>query len=393
MSRSVIKSDTRSFPWFFFLAVLEAVVLSFFLYKLALFREFLLLSGKYNDTGISVGIILATLVLTFPVSLLFLKVPKKSRGSKLTKAVFFLFLSVVVFCAAAELLVNVIFPGPSPMKFLETVGYNTGGFRDYEHALEAKPGTARILGIGDSFTFGFGVPDDGDIYLSRIERGLNEKHPGRFEVINMSRPGMQADEELKEALPEGLKYKPNLVILGYCVNDVDARGAGERFREHKYSIYDNYLLYSFKTAYLYFMLKSRAGAALGVYSDPASFYKAAYEDESPKWRNMEKVVGEGLGILREAEIPVVVLIFPLYLSSRRSDKYPFGEAHEKVAALFRKNGATVIDLLPVFSDHPREKLMISGFDGHPSVFAHSLAADVLVGSLRDGFPDLLSKAP
>jgi hypothetical protein len=48
---------------------------------------------------------------------------------------------------------------------------NSRGFRDREWPYEKTPGTVRIVGIGDSFLFGYGVPADASV-LSRLGRDL-----------------------------------------------------------------------------------------------------------------------------------------------------------------------------------------------------------------------------
>ena len=42
------------------------------------------------------------------------------------------------------------------------VRLNRQGFRDIDHALKADPGVRRLLVVGDSIAFGWGVPDPKD---------------------------------------------------------------------------------------------------------------------------------------------------------------------------------------------------------------------------------------
>src|SRR5207244_5898409 len=66
---------------------------------------------------------------------------------------------------------------------------NSQGLHDYEYSHRKEPGTFRIVGVGDSSLFGWGVPFE-DSGLKVLERRLNEKSRAqKFEVINFSVPG------------------------------------------------------------------------------------------------------------------------------------------------------------------------------------------------------------
>jgi len=65
---------------------------------------------------------------------------------------------------------------------------NSQGFRDIEHKWGKEPGTFRIMGVGDSFTFGWGlVPKES--FLRRLEANLEMKTKEQFETINAGVPG------------------------------------------------------------------------------------------------------------------------------------------------------------------------------------------------------------
>ena len=55
--------------------------------------------------------------------------------------------------------------------------HNEMGFRGRNYEIKKEPGIFRIVGIGDSFTYGAGVSDDAT-YLARIEATLLERGGG-----------------------------------------------------------------------------------------------------------------------------------------------------------------------------------------------------------------------
>jgi hypothetical protein len=83
---------------------------------------------------------------------------------------------------------------------------NSKGLRDNETTYEKPDGTFRIVLIGDSFTFGWGVP---------IEKHFSTLLEGYFknvEVINMGIEAYGIDQELIYLQLEGFRYEPDLVI-------------------------------------------------------------------------------------------------------------------------------------------------------------------------------------
>jgi len=83
---------------------------------------------------------------------------------------------------------------------------NSRGMRDGEIPYDKPPGTFRIVVLGDSRTFGFGVP---------VEKHFTTILEGYFtnvEVINMGVDGYGVDQELLYLRSEGFRYRPDLVL-------------------------------------------------------------------------------------------------------------------------------------------------------------------------------------
>lgn len=103
------------------------------------------------------------------------------------------------------------------------------GLRD--RTFGPKPtGTVRILGLGDSFAFGWGV-ENGESMFKVLERRLNQSGSSAYEVINAGIPGFGTYEELELLKSVGLRYQPDLVVLTfYEGNDYQNNGDAPRTR-------------------------------------------------------------------------------------------------------------------------------------------------------------------
>lgn len=105
---------------------------------------------------------------------------------------------------------------------------NSVGIRD-SHQPERKDDSYRILAVGDSITFGFGV-DENETFPAALEQLLNEEFKDRtYEVINAGIPGYNI-KDTGALLPYLVEhYHPDLIIWTLVPNDFDdSLGVSER---------------------------------------------------------------------------------------------------------------------------------------------------------------------
>jgi len=98
---------------------------------------------------------------------------------------------------------------------------NNLGYRGKEFSIPKPPDNLRVLIIGDSMTFGWGVADS-ETYPYLIENILKEKGVNNVEVINAGyKGGLSPDSFYVYLKNEGLKLSPDIIILGFFVgNDI-----------------------------------------------------------------------------------------------------------------------------------------------------------------------------
>lgn len=107
-------------------------------------------------------------------------------------------------------------------EFYREVKCNSAGFWDVEHSLEKPEGVFRILGIGDSFTWGAGSSFLHETYLYRLEEMLNSrggKHP-TVEIIKAGIPRYFPEPERLLLEHYGVDYSPDIVLVGFVPGDV-----------------------------------------------------------------------------------------------------------------------------------------------------------------------------
>lgn len=122
--------------------------------------------------------------------------------------------------------------------YTNSEGFRTSPARE-SYALQKRAGTLRLMLLGPSFAFGWGVEYE-DSCARRIEVELREAHLSRWrdvEVINAGVNGMYPEPQLRWYRAVGTRYAPDLVVqFVYGSMAVDVR------QEAPYRVTDDYYL-------------------------------------------------------------------------------------------------------------------------------------------------------
>jgi hypothetical protein len=102
--------------------------------------------------------------------------------------------------------------------FAARVEVSAQGLRDREYPEARVPGLCRMLVLGDSFAWGFGVERE-EIFHELIEA----RHPD-WEIVNAGVAGYATDQELLYLEARGLVLRPDVVLLLFHPNDLLENG-------------------------------------------------------------------------------------------------------------------------------------------------------------------------
>jgi hypothetical protein len=110
--------------------------------------------------------------------------------------------------------------------FSVAVSHNAEGLRDRHYPYEGEAGRRRILVLGDSVVWCWGV-EQADCFTERIEAALRDT-----DVINTGVPAWSTAQELLFYEREGRRYGADLVLLVAVPNDPweNVAGPGPRFK-------------------------------------------------------------------------------------------------------------------------------------------------------------------
>lgn len=256
------------------------------------------------------------------------------------------------------------------------VSINHLGLRGREYS-EAKPaGMYRILVLGDSMTFGWGVAAE-EVFCAVLEKRLNQEVSPRtgvtYEVINAGVGNYNTTQELTYLEDRGLKLNPDLIVLAYYINDAEPVPAHDA----------SFLV---RNSYLYVLVSSgldawaRRGGNRPGYAD---YYRSLYKKDAEGWRQCRASLNRLAVVCREKEIPLIVSILPEL--HQVGDAYLFGDVHDSVQQIFASQGVPTVDLRDVFAKESPPSLWVSAGDVHPNAKGHRFIAAGLYDALAKKF--------
>jgi len=249
------------------------------------------------------------------------------------------------------------------------VSINSQGLRDGEYPQVKPPHVYRILMLGDSTTFGWGVREE-DTSAKFLERKLNAHLPSQYdkaEVINAGVGNYDTVQEVTYYETRGRNFHPDLVILMFFINDPEPVPV-----EKKGFLMDNSYLLAFSINRFDEILRF-----MGLRPDWRQYYKSLYNDHRPGFQACKQALGDFATSTRNDGASALVAILP-ELHRINGDSYPFKAEHQKIKDILAVEHVPVVELIDGLKDHgPEEELWVTPKDSHPDAKANDLISDQL----------------
>ena len=257
--------------------------------------------------------------------------------------------------------------------------YNALRFRDTPPGPKAK-GVTRVVLFGDSFIEGQGVKA-GDTTAFVLQRLLERRAPGEFEVRNCGRRGLDFPE-LSDAFEAILPLEPEVLVYGLVLNDA-LRPPEFQARQsylHDWILDREHLPDDEEgppTLWRPFLLDLVRGRvkAWRVGRETTRWYLEMWSDANPGWRETQARLLEMDRQLKSRGGRLVVAPWPLLVGLEES--YPFEAVHETIRRFCLARGLAYHDLLAAFRGRRTADFWVHPVDHHPNERAHLVAASSL----------------
>jgi lysophospholipase L1-like esterase len=289
-----------------------------------------------------------------------------------------------------------LIPGSSAFEDNSWYRINQDGIRDREYPIVKPNGIFRIAAVGDSCTFGFGLELE-DTWPKQLERELQKTNP-KIEVINFGVMGYNTPQEAERIQDKVLKYSPDLIIIGYSLNDIGVFSR-ERRVLHTYKGYNSFLstgssfldglLSHLKTYMLIknrlYLKKTNADTRPQYSQDGYKFIRIGYNryyfdayQEPENWQ----ILNTAFAKIRSLTQPKIPVLFVIHTELQEMDHYLFTEIHEIVKKLCHDYGFPVLDPLAEMLAYKARDLRISAANIHPNAMGNKIFVQAIARYLQ-----------
>lgn len=267
-----------------------------------------------------------------------------------------------------------------------------------------SPSPFRVVVLGDSITFGNFIAQE-DTFSSQLAALLQEDIPGA-EVVNLGVGGYDTLQEVALYETLGQSFHPDLLVIGYCLNDIAIASANlqyiERFNRYRDSWWGrSYLLVWINDQLERIRMQSwlfevneisrfqeRYADRMLPLADPDPVTEALLKQlpnrhpsawyKDPARLDRLRYALDRLGKLtRENNTPVLLVLFP-WMESGSDGQYPHAIAHALVRHEAERFGFDVLDLTEAFRVAGMQGLRVRDVDPvHPGPEGHRITAELL----------------
>lgn len=238
---------------------------------------------------------------------------------------------------------------------------NNLGFRNPYPVSEKKiQKSYRIVAIGDSFTYGFGVQEQ-DVFLTKLETYWNSQNKN-VQIINAARPayGLQ---DYQKTFTKIIPLNPDMVWIGINLNDIATFPA-------------SFIIDDIQKKFDWPLLREHSALLnFGLYNIERSLsskknIQSILDSYTPQRKlALRNFVHETKALATKNHIQLFFFVYPIFYDFH---SYAFAQIHADIEALLKQENVNYVDFLASFKNREAAKYWITKNDQHPNEIAHSI---------------------
>lgn len=266
---------------------------------------------------------------------------------------------------------------------------NSFGLRDVEHSLEKPADSFRILGLGDSFTYGVGAAFEAT-YLYRLEHQLNRRSGGhpRVEIVKAGIPRSYPETQAAFLEHYGVSYAPDLILVAFEPNDVidtyfgraaivvdksgylTTREAADMGESAAFFYTESHVLRIILSKYVSYRIATKYPVHWDDVFRPHGYHEA-------QWLQIEGDFARMVDVVRHIGATIVFIHIPQAGPWREHHSYP----PARLAAWSARAGVAFVDILPAMKAAPLNEALYYAIDGHCTPAGYAIVATELAAYL------------
>jgi lysophospholipase L1-like esterase len=255
------------------------------------------------------------------------------------------------------------------------------GLRNPETPMAKPPGVRRIAVVGDSIAFGYWVAED-QAFPRQLERMLGDS----VQVLDFAVPGYNLDQEIETLRAKAFDYSPDLVVVAFCLNDLEGIFSYEyglvldrsaRSNSFAGRVLEGLLRRSVFASWVEYRLaeleaRRRFAQARNPLAGP--LYAEAVGEQRKALVARFKTLQ---ALLAARGLPGLVAVFPTF--GTRFASYPYRDLHAAVVDTARASDLLAVDLLDCYAAYDFHDVRVDVV--HPNPMGHRVAAHAIRDAL------------
>jgi hypothetical protein len=263
---------------------------------------------------------------------------------------------------------------------------------DREYFIPRVTDRYRVLFFGNSYTQGAGLrrretfPRVAEKALSTFLK--NSRSQYAVDAYNMGRAGQYTVEQVRTALEEMPKFRPDAMVISYVMTDVQRKqqdplaGGPPAWLKPWMDSFAEFMMNRIGS-YAYYRLYDQISIFNYVGRDFLNDMEGMYADSSNNWKEMTDAYEKLAAYCKENDIDYHFVVFPRLFQSLADSRT--NAMLDKVVRVVKAQGYHVIDLRTAFERYGPDltHLAVSPRDPHPKAQAAAVAGEEIARNLQE----------